>query len=311
MNNLIFLAAFTLFLTSSARAQDSVYGGDPLQLGAGARALGMGSAFVAVSDDATAFYWNPAGLVYLVRREVHAQHTQQFGGSVNHDILALGLPLKMGGLGLGLQRIGVDDISFTALEDPGRPIGPDNRPIVSRTVGTTEFDLHLAYAHRLRPFLTVGFSTKLVYRNLSVGTGSGFGIDAGLMYQPRLPLKFGLVIRDLTRTRIHFDTGKVDVISPSFLLGSSYQFPLSETNTLLASTSLQLAQDRSGIENDPAFGVGLEYQFRQKVMLRLGRQGSHLTAGAGIRLARATVDLAYLENNQLNNTYRISTSLYF
>ncbi len=30
----------------------------------GARALGMGGAFVAVADDATAVHWNPAGLVH-------------------------------------------------------------------------------------------------------------------------------------------------------------------------------------------------------------------------------------------------------
>ena len=53
---------------SSARA-----GGEPgefLQWGAGARSLGMGRAFLAVSDDASATYWNPAAMVQLERKEL-------------------------------------------------------------------------------------------------------------------------------------------------------------------------------------------------------------------------------------------------
>ena len=103
-----------------------------LLLGAGARALGMGSAYVALSFDATAVYWNPAGLARpgFVRsslppkREIHVQHAEQFGGSVNHDIFALRLPIRKGGIGLGIVRAGVDGIALTGLEDPDRPIGP-------------------------------------------------------------------------------------------------------------------------------------------------------------------------------------------
>lgn len=40
--------------------------------GAGARALGMGGAFIGVADDATAIVWNPAGLTQLERMEVSA-----------------------------------------------------------------------------------------------------------------------------------------------------------------------------------------------------------------------------------------------
>ena len=65
-------AAFLVFLASAPLfAGES--GGQPgafLQYGVGARALAMGGAFYAVADDATAAYWNPAGLAYLQRKEV-------------------------------------------------------------------------------------------------------------------------------------------------------------------------------------------------------------------------------------------------
>ena len=39
-------------------------------VGSGARALGMGGAFIAIADDATAASWNPAGLIQLERPEI-------------------------------------------------------------------------------------------------------------------------------------------------------------------------------------------------------------------------------------------------
>lgn len=47
----------------------SDYGGSPVPIGAGARALGMGGAFTAIADDATANTWNPAGMTQLDRPE--------------------------------------------------------------------------------------------------------------------------------------------------------------------------------------------------------------------------------------------------
>ena len=41
-------------------------------VGSGARALGMGGAFIAVADDATAASWNPGGLIQLERPEISA-----------------------------------------------------------------------------------------------------------------------------------------------------------------------------------------------------------------------------------------------
>ena len=67
----VFLFAVTLgFITLSmpALAEEGSHAAEFLSHGVGARALGMGSSFVSVADDATAAYWNPAGLVQIPRR---------------------------------------------------------------------------------------------------------------------------------------------------------------------------------------------------------------------------------------------------
>ena len=180
------VVAVGLWLSSvsiSAFAQNRVrFAGDPLLVGAGARSLALGGAYVALSEDATAVYWNAAGLARLERGEVQAQHTEQFGGIVNNDLLTFVLPTRAGGLGVGITRVSVDGVRITRLEDEGRPLGPDNRPEVASTAGTSDHVLYLGFGKTIRPRWSVGSTIKIVWRNLVVGSGSGFGFDAGLRF---------------------------------------------------------------------------------------------------------------------------------
>ena len=93
----------------------------------GIRAQGMGGAFVAVADDATAPYWNPAGMVYLPYREVLPQHSEKFGSLIKHDYLGAVFPVggstgRHAALGAGLIRLAVDDIPVTPRPGELRPM---------------------------------------------------------------------------------------------------------------------------------------------------------------------------------------------
>jgi long-subunit fatty acid transport protein len=67
-------------------------------VGSGARAMGMGGAFIAVADDATASSWNPAGLIQLLypeasyvynhtrRKEKNSFNTIDAGGTHHFDV---------------------------------------------------------------------------------------------------------------------------------------------------------------------------------------------------------------------------------
>ena len=72
----ISVAAALTLTALSARAQTGQTAQIPLQfdfLSPGARSLALGSAFIAVADDATAAFTNPAGLMFLIRPEVSAE----------------------------------------------------------------------------------------------------------------------------------------------------------------------------------------------------------------------------------------------
>lgn len=298
-------------MPASSNAQDTRYAGDPLLLGAGARPLGMGSAFVALSDDAMAVYWNPAGLANITVREVQFQHAEQFGGSVNHDVLTVALPIPRGGLGIGIVRLGVDNIALTTLEDPTRPLGPDNRPIISQIVGTADYTLQVAYSRALRADLDVGATLKFLHRDLGAGTGSGFGFDLGLLYRRGRRLRLGAVLRNATRTRLTYDSGAKDTISPSLLIGTAYILPVRASDTLTGSFSLHVGEEKSSLAHAQGIRAGLEYRLKHRVAFRVGLQDGHLTLGTGLKMHRFALDLAFLEHSQLDNTYRISAALYF
>lgn len=59
-----------LLIVGSAWAQEVDVNSSPNVVGSGARALGMGGAFIAIADDATAASWNPGGLTQLERPEI-------------------------------------------------------------------------------------------------------------------------------------------------------------------------------------------------------------------------------------------------
>src|SRR5213593_2173464 len=110
------LAFACLFAASTAHA--TKYAAEFLKAPVGPRAIGMGGAFTAVTDDATAPYWNPAGMVYLPYREVVAMHAEKFGSLVNQDYLTGVFPLggpsgRQLAVGFSAIRLAVDDIPVT------------------------------------------------------------------------------------------------------------------------------------------------------------------------------------------------------
>src|SRR5438046_9685026 len=88
------LFAAALILIVSAPAGATKYAGEFMKIPVGARAVGMGGAFVAVADDATSPFWNPAGMVYLPYKEAFLQHAEQFGSLVNHHFGGAVWPTK-------------------------------------------------------------------------------------------------------------------------------------------------------------------------------------------------------------------------
>ncbi|MFN4112222.1 MAG: hypothetical protein ACK4G1_08075, partial [Ignavibacteria bacterium] len=113
----ITLAFVSLFLVSSLFSQSvsvGKYSGEFLAIGVGGRALGLGSAFVAIASDVSAGYWNPAGLSRLDYPQAMLMHDERFAGLVNYNYGAFAIPYKTDmTFGLSVIRLGVDGIPDT------------------------------------------------------------------------------------------------------------------------------------------------------------------------------------------------------
>src|SRR5437899_2469278 len=81
-----------------------------LKMGMGARSKAMGDNFTAVADDASAIYWNPAGLSQLAFPSLLMMHSS-YVSSILHDTFAYAMPLRERmGFGLGLQYLSFGNI---------------------------------------------------------------------------------------------------------------------------------------------------------------------------------------------------------
>ncbi len=296
-----------------------------LKIGVGARAMGMGGSFASLADDATAAYWNPAGLVQLESREALGMHSSQFGGVESHDVLGVVVPLTTvnghAAIGATLIRLAVDDIQVTKDAKIGEDAegNPILDPSKIRTESAYDLALLLSYAHTLGDRWAAGLNLKLIRQSL-VGEGASFGIgaDLGVRFQASPSLAFGARLADVTTTQLYWDTGRRETVAPTLTLGAHTTHEVSSLQG-----SLTLGVDAAlNFDNTPnsQFGSGglagdvlpgAEYWFRHTVALRVGSDAGNFTAGAGIRYKQLGADYAYLSHDQLDGTHRVSAVVRF
>ncbi|MDE2733733.1 MAG: PorV/PorQ family protein [Gemmatimonadota bacterium] len=302
--------ALALLLTGAVHAA-SRYAGEFLGLGAGARSAALGSAYVALADDATAGYWNAAGLSALNSRQVHLTHSEHFSGLIQRDFVAVARPGRLfHGMALSLVRMGIDDIHFTELPDPLQLPSTDNRPLIASTEQSADYALYLSGSRRLGARLSLGLSAKAIYRQVASINAYGFGLDLGVRYQLSHQIALAANVRDATTTPIVWNTDSTDRIQPSLLLGVAYAIPIAEgqTTALLATRS---GGDASAATDDVPLNAGLEYRHRY-IALRAGLEEGRQAFGLGLTPHRnLDLDLAYLQHDALEATYQLSASFRF
>ena len=304
----ILLAAVILLPGRGPASAATGYAGEFLAVGAGARGLALGSASLALVDDATAGYWNPAALTGL-ERSAHLMHSERYAGLVSHDFAAVNVErfLLFDGFSVGILRLGVDDISFTALTDPGAPPSADNRPQVSSTEVSSDYALYLSAGRRASKRLDLGASVKLVYRSVASFSAYGAGLDLGARFRLSPGVAIAAVVRDATTSPISWSTGTSDRIRPSVLFAAAITRTVGRGRANLA---LGAAGGGDASGGAAAMLAGMEYDLG-KLALRAGLQEERQAFGIGIRAHdMLRLDLAY-QQHDLEATYVFSATTDF
>lgn len=271
-----------------------------LRMGTGARALGMGGAFTGVADDATAAYWNPAGLAWTAGWEV----TGMYAAGMNVDRTFNSVAFSRNGsmLAYAVQWVnaGTSDILQTDLD--GRTRG-------DFSFADNAFSLSLAKGFDVA---SVGITGKFLRQSVGADIATddainGFGLDLG----------FGLILTEYARfglsvANIAGQLGSVDEVNtiPATLRAGVALMPM---EGLTVAFDMEKTRD----EEDYGFHAGGEYALAVSdefgTALRIGMNRSKFAGGIGLRYNFLTFDYAYVVEPEkfLGENHRFSVSLNF
>ena len=208
-----------------------------LKISPGARPSGMGEAFVALADDATATWWNPAGLAFQQRNEFTLMHTNwlpQFRlPDLYYDFVSYTHYVKdWGTFGGNIIFMNYGEIQRT--DEIGTPLG---------TFGAYELAVSAAYGSQVNEHLALGVGVKFVYSHLSpVGAGqeqgsgiaSVFALDIGALYKmASVPgLQFGANLSNMGPKISYIDRAQADPLPTNLKMGMAYKVLDQEYNKL-------------------------------------------------------------------------------
>ena len=261
-----------------------------LKISAGARPSGMGSAFVALSNDASAPFWNPAGIAAVTQKQAQFTYTRWFQ-DVRHQMGSLVFPAGLGHLGVGLLLTSVDGFERRTIASE-EPLG---------TFSSQDVLFLINYARRLSPSLHVGLVGKYLYEKIYVESASGWAVDLGLKYRtPIAGLSAGASLQNVGNT--------------SAVLQQSIDLPLIARAGLvytLLSEKMIVALDYVFIDQRNHLHIGAELEPLPLLYLRAGYQSNYqemaFSTGIGFSVGAFRMDYAFVPfDSDLGNTQRFA-----
>ncbi|MDZ7264255.1 MAG: PorV/PorQ family protein [candidate division KSB1 bacterium] len=296
-----------------------------LKIDIGARAVAMGGAQVAATNDASALFWNPAGIGFLSKRSFHFAYNQWIA-DISHSFVAIGMPLgNIGSVGISLTSLGYGEMEETTITNP------DGTGIM---FGANDFAIGLSYARQLTDKFVTGISVKFVRQKVWDLTASGICFDIGTIFQtPFEGLRFGVVVTNfgqnlafdgqqlIRKDKVYNDitvTSRYETESfqlpVAFKMGIAYEILRSDMNRFMIAIDGVHPNDNLEYAN-----FGAEYIWANMVALRAGYKANTdiqgLSAGAGFRLALGNVatrfDYAYSDLEFFNGVHRFSVGIDF
>ena len=155
-----------------------------LSIGAGSAAVGMGGAFTSVANDATAMYWNPAGIGYYRTKEVYINHADWIS-DISYDFFGFTMPINnRSTFGLSITAVTMDEMEVTRYgnEDTGE------------TFGAADYAFGIAYALNLTDRFSIGFNGKYIQQTIADSHAKGGALDIGTIFKTPFGFRLGTSI---------------------------------------------------------------------------------------------------------------------
>ena len=252
-----------------------------LEIEVGSRGIGMGGAYVAVVDDATAVYWNPAGLARISKSEAVLVHTNWLVDT-SFDFVAIAFPVGNRGIfGASITSLSTDDMEVRTVL---LPEGTGER------FSTSDISAGLSYALDLTDRFSIGVTAKYISQKIWHMSASGFAMDIGTLFKTNFNgMTIGMSISNFgTSMRlqgndifVNYDEapnfgGSNDRI-PAFKQTENYSLPL----LLRVGVAMDIVNTESNVvtvalnaahpnDNTESVSMGVEYAIGDVVALRVG-----------------------------------------
>ncbi|OGS20318.1 MAG: hypothetical protein A3J83_04255 [Elusimicrobia bacterium RIFOXYA2_FULL_40_6] len=289
MNKVFILISILLFYCPGAYAENADNGlpGYFLNLGLGARALGMGRAFVAVADDSSAVYWNPARLTKLNKIQAAVSHLMLFEDT-SYDSLSFAKNMNDNlSFGMGYMQLVCGNI----------PVKDENN---SGDTTTSQYDgaLLLSSAYKYRNSISFGITAKTVYKSFYDVSRTWHGIDLAASYSPTERLDFGLNLQNF----VYFGYIENYEIPGALKAGVSYKM-LNKDITIALDANKTSGQSYK-------LNAGMELKTSGNLIVRGGFEEENPSIGFTAIIKNINIDYALL-SHQLGLSSRITLAYHF
>lgn len=273
-----------------------------LRMGVGARALAMGGAYTAETHDATAGYWNPAGLADIKCVSFSSMYAAGMAQDRSYNYIGLGwTPSQVtnyGTFGITWLNSGIKEVQLWNNDDVYQGNDDDmNNVFIFSWAFKNEFNAKT---------FAFGLSLKVLQTNILGSSKTGFGGDAGIKFvvDPRVAL--GLMVRDLgSKVR--------DESVPTSIAVGLAVYPLGEDHSF----SIPIDYGKTVNKKDETFHFGAEYMWEfatnYSAGLMAGLNDGNFSIGVGLMISKIRLDYAYVTEKVdfLNENHRISLSAEF
>ena len=297
-------------LASSAQIFDKVgtFGGQFLKIGVGARGEAMGGAFVAVADDATALFWNAAGIARIDpnKSQLSLNHAN-WPADLSFDEVGYVFHVKKipGAFGLHARALTMQPMEETTAYQPNG---------TGQTFDAGSMTAGLSYARSFTDKFSAGVTANLVHEGLADLSQQTFAFDVGTLYDVGAAgMKIGMAISNIGSTEKFID--REARIPSIFRVGTSATLLQTPDQKLIGSFEFSHPPD-----NAERMNVGAEYAFHKYVFLRGGYNINYdaegVAGGVGFHFpvsvaGMADLDYAYTDMKDLGGAHRFSLRFEF
>jgi hypothetical protein len=143
-----------------------------LTIPVGARATGMGNAYSASVNDATAIFWNPAGLTALQNGTFTVEHAQWLV-DIDFNFGAVVLPTNLGTFGLAVTSMQAPEMEVTTV---------DQQEGTGETFDAASYAFTLSYGRALTDRFSLGGSVKYITERIWHSSASSIALDVGTLF---------------------------------------------------------------------------------------------------------------------------------